>query len=82
MKHFGLLGRKLGHSFSPQIHQLLSDYDYRLYEKEPEEVEKFVKRGKLDGFNVTIPYKETVIPFCDVLSETAQKNRRKQLSKP
>ena len=73
MKHFGLLGRKLGHSFSPQIHQLLSDYDYQLYEKEPEEVEDFVKRGQLDGFNVTIPYKETVIPFCDVLSETAQK---------
>ena len=68
----GLLGRKLGHSYSPQIHGLLSDYEYVLYEKEPEEVEDFVKSGTFDGINVTIPYKKTVLPFCDELSETAR----------
>ncbi|MBR1810879.1 MAG: shikimate kinase [Clostridia bacterium] len=73
MKKFGLLGRKLGHSFSPQIHRHLGDYEYLLYEKEPEDVEAFVKNSGLDGFNVTIPYKQTVMPFCDDLSETAQK---------
>ena len=68
----GLLGRKLGHSYSPQIHGLLSDYEYVLYEKEPEEVEGFIKSGTFDGINVTIPYKKTVLPFCDELSETAR----------
>ena len=67
----GLLGEKLGHSYSPQIHAELADYDYRLYEKAPDEVEDFVRRGDWRGLNVTIPYKKTVIPFCDELSETA-----------
>lgn len=73
MEKFGLLGRKLGHSFSPQIHSLLGDYEYLLYEKEPEDVEAFVLNKALKGFNITIPYKETVIPFCTELSETAKK---------
>ena len=67
----GLLGEKLGHSYSPQIHALLADYDYSLFEKRPDEVEDFVLRGAWHGLNVTIPYKKTVIPFCDELSETA-----------
>ncbi len=67
----GLLGEKLGHSYSPQIHALLADYEYLLYEKTPDEVEDFVRRGDWHGLNVTIPYKKTVIPFCDELSETA-----------
>ena len=67
----GLLGEKLGHSYSPQIHAELADYDYRLYEKAPDEVEDFVRHGDWLGLNVTIPYKKTVIPFCDELSETA-----------
>ena len=67
----GLLGEKLGHSYSPQIHAALADYEYRLYEKAPDEVEDFVKNGDWHGLNVTIPYKKTVIPFCDELSETA-----------
>lgn len=66
----GLLGEKLGHSYSPQIHAELADYEYRLYEKAPDEVEDFVRRGDWLGLNVTIPYKKTVIPFCDELSET------------
>lgn len=67
----GLLGEKLGHSYSPQIHAELVDYEYLLYEKAPDEVEAFVREGDWHGLNVTIPYKKTVIPFCDELSETA-----------
>ena len=67
----GLLGEKLGHSYSPQIHAELADYEYRLYEKAPDAVEDFVRHGDWHGLNVTIPYKKTVIPFCDELSETA-----------
>ena len=67
----GLLGEKLGHSYSPQIHRELADYDYRLYEKASDQVEDFVRHGDWHGLNVTIPYKKTVIPFCDELSETA-----------
>ena len=72
MLHCGLLGEKLGHSYSPQIHAELGDYGYLLVEKAPDEVEDFVRRGSWDGLNVTIPYKKTVIPFCDGLSETAR----------
>ena len=68
----GLLGRKLGHSYSPQIHKRLGSYPYALYEKEPEEVEDFLKNGDFTAINVTIPYKKTVLPYCDVLSETAK----------
>jgi len=71
-RRFGLLGEKLSHSFSPQIHAELGDYEYRLYEKKPEEVEDFLRNGDFDGLNVTIPYKKTVIPFCAELSETAR----------
>lgn len=73
MKKCGLLGRKLGHSYSPQIHSLLADYEYLLYEKEPEELEDFLKNGEFDGLNVTIPYKKAVVPYCAELSETARK---------
>ena len=68
----GLLGEKLGHSYSPQIHAELADYEYLLYEKAPEEVEEFVLRRDWHGLNVTIPYKKTIVPFCDELSETAE----------
>lgn len=69
----GLLGRTLGHSYSPQIHGMLGDYSYQLFEKEPEEVESFLKSGSFDGLNVTIPYKQTVIPYLDELSPIAEK---------
>ena len=68
----GLLGEKLSHSYSPQIHAQLGDYEYLLYEKAPEEVETFVRHGDWHGLNVTIPYKKTVIPFCDEVTETAR----------
>ena len=67
----GLLGRKLGHSYSPQIHSQLADYQYRLFEKEPEELEAFLRSGNFSGINVTVPYKKAVIPFLDDLSDTA-----------
>lgn len=69
----GLLGRKLSHSYSPQIHSMLGAYCYQLFEKEPEELEQFLKSGDFTGINVTIPYKKTVIPFLDELSPTAEK---------
>lgn len=69
----GLLGRKLGHSYSPQIHNLLGDYSYVLFEKESEELENFLKNGEFSGLNVTIPYKKEVIPYLSELSPTAQK---------
>ena len=69
----GLLGRKLGHSYSPQIHNLLGDYSYVLFEKEPEELENFLKNGDFSGLNVTIPYKKEVIPYLSELSPTAPK---------
>lgn len=69
----GLLGRKLGHSYSPQIHSCLGDYTYDLYEKEPSEIEDFLRNGDFTGINVTIPYKKDVIPYLDELSPTAKK---------
>ena len=53
----GLLGEKLGHSYSPAIHGMLADYEYKLYEKSPDEVGDFLLHGDWDGLNVTIPYK-------------------------
>ena len=67
----GLLGRKLGHSYSPQIHAYLGDYSYELFEKEPNEIGDFLKNGDFTAINVTIPYKKDVIPFCDELSPRA-----------
>jgi len=67
----GLLGRKLGHSYSPQIHAHLGDYSYDLFEREPEAVEEFLKNGNFTAINVTIPYKKTVMPYCR-LTETAK----------
>ena len=69
----GLLGRKLGHSYSPQIHGLLGSYDYKLFEKEPEEVGDFLKNGDFTGLNVTIPYKKDVIPYLSQLSPVAKR---------
>ena len=69
----GLLGRKLGHSYSPQIHSYLGDYSYELFEKEPDEVKNFVLNGDYHCMNVTIPYKKDVIPYLDRLSPQAVK---------
>lgn len=67
----GLLGRKLGHSYSPAIHAHLGNYAYTLYELEPEELEEFLRNGDWDGINVTMPYKKSVISYLDSVSEIA-----------
>ena len=69
----GLLGRTLGHSYSPLIHSYLGDYSYELFEKEPEDLEGFLKTGDFHGLNVTIPYKQAVIPYLDELSPAARR---------
>ncbi len=71
-KHCGLIGEHLGHSFSPAIHGMLADYEYKLYELSPEQVGPFLEAKEYDGLNVTIPYKKTVIPFCDELTDAAR----------
>ena len=68
----GLLGRTLGHSYSPAIHAQLGDYSYQLFEKEPEELSDFLQNGDFTGLNVTIPYKKDVVPYCAQLSPAAQ----------
>lgn len=68
----GLIGYPLGHSYSCQIHHALADYDYHLWELRPEELASFLKKRGFAGINVTIPYKEQVIPYLDGLSDTAR----------
>ena len=69
----GLLGRKLGHSYSPAIHAALGDYDYDLHEVPNEEdLEKFLKETPFEGLNVTIPYKVAVMAHCATLSPRAK----------
>jgi shikimate dehydrogenase len=72
MDKFGLLGEKLGHSYSPEIHNLLGDYEYKLYEKSKDEAEDFLKSGYLKGMNVTVPYKILAFNTCDKLSQRAK----------
>ena len=68
---YGLLGEKLGHSFSPQIHRDLAGYDYQLLPTPPEAVEDIFARRAFQGLNVTIPYKRTVMPLCDEIDPRA-----------
>lgn len=69
---YGLLGRTLGHSYSPEIHALLGDSAYRCIELEPDELEGFLSRDDIGGLNVTIPYKRDVLPFCDSCSPSVE----------
>lgn len=68
---YGLLGEKLGHSFSPQIHRALAGYEYVLLPTPPEAVEPLLRGRDFKGLNVTIPYKRTVIPLCDEVEPQA-----------
>ncbi|MBO4788135.1 MAG: shikimate dehydrogenase [Lachnospiraceae bacterium] len=69
---YGLIGEKLGHSFSREIHEKLRGYAYELRELRPEEVGAFLAARVFRGINVTIPYKETVIPYLDEIDEAAR----------
>ena len=70
---YGLLGRKLSHSLSPQIHAHFGSYNYELFCREPEELNEFFANDTLKAYNVTIPYKVEAYNRCDELSETAKK---------
>ncbi len=70
---FGLLGRRLGHSLSPQIHSHLCDYEYKLFPTEPENLDEFFSNSSLKGFNITIPYKIEAFNRCAERSEIAEK---------
>ena len=69
---YGLIGRKLGHSISPEIHAALGNPHYSLYELEPDELPKFLADTRLKALNVTIPYKIDVIPLCASLDPLAE----------
>lgn len=70
---YGLLGERLGHSFSPQIHAMLGEYEYNLFEVASNELEAFMRAHNFDGINVTIPYKKAVMQYLDVISDEALK---------
>ncbi|MDD3335155.1 MAG: shikimate kinase [Eubacteriales bacterium] len=72
MKKYGLIGEKLTHSYSKTLHGLLADYDYQLLPMPPEALDSFFKAGDFAGLNVTIPYKQSVIPYCSELSAVAR----------
>ena len=69
---FGLIGEHLGHSFSREIHGMLTDAPYELRELRPDELAKFFKDREFRGINVTIPYKRAVMPHLDVIAESAR----------
>ena len=71
MLRCGLLGEKLGHSYSPQIHHFLGSYAYNLYEISPQNLDDFFKNRDFDGINVTIPYKKAAVSYCQELSRAA-----------
>ena len=68
--NYGLIGEKLGHSFSVPIHNAFGNPDYVLKEIPREELTAFLQAGDFKGLNVTIPYKQDVMPFC-ILDEAA-----------
>ena len=70
---FGLIGRTLKHSYSKIIHEMFGVYSYDLVSIEEEEIPSFVKNPDYKGFNVTIPYKKTIIPYCESISDEAKK---------
>ena len=73
MMEYGLIGEKLGHSFSKIVHSKFCDYDYELNEISRDKFHEFMTRKDFKAINVTIPYKQDMIPYLDVISETASK---------
>jgi len=71
MAEYGLIGEKLGHSFSREIHSRIGEYDYSLIELNPGELDEFLNKKEFKAVNVTIPYKKTVIPYMDKITEAA-----------
>ena len=69
----GLIGEKLGHSFSKAIHEQVEDYTYEIMPLTRHEFPVFMEKRDFDAINVTIPYKEMVIPYCDYIDEKAMR---------
>lgn len=70
---YGLIGKKLGHSFSKPIHEKIADYTYELKEISENDLDSFMKEKDFCGINVTIPYKSAVIPYLDYIDPIAEK---------
>ena len=70
---YGLIGEKLGHSFSAEVHSKIADYKFELHEVPTEKIDEFMSAKNFFGINVTIPYKQTVIPYLDFVDENALK---------
>ena len=73
MKKYGCIGKKLAHSFSKEIHAKLADYKYELIELDESEIAPFFAQKEFAAINVTIPYKQTVIPYLDYIDDIAEK---------
>ena len=69
---YGLIGEHLRHSYSCEIHAQIADYEYELHEVEPSKLGEFMTRREFEAINVTIPYKQDVIPYLDGISDTAR----------
>lgn len=69
---FGLLGRTLGHTYSPMIHQSLGNTSYDIFEMEPDQLQDFFNRSDLQGLNITIPYKINALQACHHISDIAE----------
>ena len=69
---YGLIGEKLGHSFSKEIHEQLTDYTYELKEIAAQDLQCFIKECGFEAINVTVPYKQAVMPYLDEISPRAQ----------
>lgn len=69
---YGLIGEKLGHSFSKEIHESLASYTYEIHEVAKDDLDEFMKAKAFKAINVTIPYKQAVIPYLDHLDESAK----------
>lgn len=72
MMEYGCIGEHLSHSFSKEIHNALADYDYILKELTREELPTFLIEREFKAINVTIPYKQDVIPYLDWISDEAR----------
>lgn len=69
---YGLIGEKLGHSYSKDIHEMLADYTYDLCPLSREEFHDFMNKHDFQAINVTIPYKQDVIPYLDSMDDNAR----------
>lgn len=70
---YGLIGEKLGHSFSKPIHESIADYTYEIKEIPRDDLDAFMREKDFCGINVTIPYKQSVMPYLDFIDEAARK---------